>query len=685
MASHRVLWASWSIVCGGIAALEPGCGGDVDHGDPQAAGAGVAQAAVDSCTVSSTPGTWSNQAFPEQAKQFHVEVDVTPSSTSLDAVVGLGDGTASSFSQLAAIVRFNPSGMIDARDGSSYRADTAVSYLAGEPVHVRFDVDLPTHSYSAWVRTSGVYRLIGHWYSFRTEQAAASRLNNVASEVDSSSGTLEVCAPVVVTDATTADGCVAADAADGVVTAALADATVLDSIEFTVRPSAQNMDAVIGLSAGPASGFSDLAAALRLSPAGVLDVRDGDVYRADLSQPYDTSEFDARMIADLTSHTYSVFEGTFAPRELARGYRFRTEQSAVAHLDHLGMIVDGTPGRVEVCWIPGDTGGASSGIAFSREGSYAVMPLADDAALLSDGATTTRVDADGHVLGSVARGGQLATDVLGNIFIASIDGNTLAVDKYDPSFAPRWQATGTVLAGSTVTAMSTDPTGAVLIGVVTPQDGSVTVFRFTAGGAAAAQLNASGHALTIDGDQPIVARNDGSTFHITRFDATGTVVWDRAFTGNAQITAMTFDPGHAVLFGGELLTAIDFGGGTLPLRTVNEAGRINGFVVKLSATGAHVFSMKTGYSEVGGIAANDARVLVSGTEHTQFRYEHLQSFAPDGTPGGGPVFETGLGQDGFGRRVTQAASGRVWWNLETRFPTPSLGAGAWPYLVVIAE
>jgi hypothetical protein len=27
----------------------------------------------------------------------------------------------------------------------------------------------------------------------------------------------------------------------------------------------------------------------------------------------------------------------------------------------------------------------------------------------------------------------------------------------------------------------------------------------------------------------------------------------------------------------------------------------------------------------------------------------------------------------------------VWWNLETRFPTPSLGAGAWPYLVVIAE
>ncbi|HMG57707.1 MAG TPA: hypothetical protein VK601_29605, partial [Kofleriaceae bacterium] len=75
------------------------------------------------------------------------------------------------------------------------------------------------------------------------------------------------------------------------------------------------------------------------------------------------------------------------------------------------------------------------------------------------------------------------------------------------------------------------------------------------------------------------------------------------------------------------------------------------------------------------------RVLVSGTEHTQNRFVHLQSFAPDGTPDAGPVFSTGLGEHGFGRRVTLAPSGRVWWNLETQWPA----IPAWPYLVVIAE
>ncbi|HMG22825.1 MAG TPA: hypothetical protein VK607_15935, partial [Kofleriaceae bacterium] len=533
------------MVCAAVAASGPGCGADVDRGGPGAEGAGLTQAAADACTASSGPGAWSNQTFTDQTGRFHVEVEVTPSSTSVDAVVGLGDGSASAFSQLAAIIRFNPSGTIDARDGSAYRADGTYSYVAGLRYRVRFDVDVRSHSYSAWVRPAGFssYSLIGHQYAFRTEQGAVSRLNDLASEVDSPSGTLEVCGAVAVADASTASGCFIASAGDGVITTPLPDAAVLAAVQFTARPSAANLDAVIGLSSGPASGFSDLATALRLSPAGVLDVRDGDTYRADRSHPYDLRGVEARLIGDVTSHTYSAFvrTGGADAEELARGYRFRTEQSAAAQLDHLNIIVDSAQGNVEVCEI---LSAASSGVAFSREGSYDVAPLAGDAALLSDGATTTRVDAGGHVVASVARGGRLATDVLGNIFIASVDGNTLAVDKYDPGFATTWHATGTVLAGAAITAMSADPTGAVLIGLVTPQDTSVSVFRFTAGGALASQLSAGGNAVAIDGDQPIVAWNDGPTFRVTRFAATGAIGWARAFAGNVRITAMAFDPGH---------------------------------------------------------------------------------------------------------------------------------------------
>lgn len=681
MGSRRVSWSSPIFVCAVSGALLPGCSMEANRIveiDP--APTSLAPAPAAGCMIADT-STWSNQTFPEQAKMFHAEFDATPSAGSIDAVVGLSDGSASRFSQLAAIVRFNPAGTIDMRSGSTYKADVNWPYQADTTYHLRIDIDVRTHAYSVWLRTFGSsYTALARSYPFRTEQAGVTRLSNVATEADSTAGTLEVCGFVVVADTTTADGCVIATAGDGFTSIALPDASVLDTAAFNAQPSAQNIDAVIGLSAGAAASFSDLATAVRFSPSGTLDARDGDAYRTDLPVPYSLKLLNFRFIADLKSHRYSVFQGTTADaQELARQYRFRTEQGAAAHLDHLGVIVDGTQGSIKVCRDSAQ-GGPSSGVAFSREGTYTVAPLANDQALLSDGATTTRVDAGGNVLATVARGGELAVDVLGNIFIASVTGNTLTVDKYDPSFVARWRATGTVLAGATITAMTADPTGAVLIGLVTPQEGTITVFRFTAGGAFASQLSASGSALTIDVDQPIVAWNDNGTLRITRFAADGAPGWSRAFTGQASIKAMAVDPNHNVLFGGELGTAMDFGGGTLPTRSF-EDGPVNGFIVELSSSGAHVFSERTGFSVVGGIASNGARVVVSSTERTQFHREHLQSFDAAGASVVGSSFSTGLGEFGFGDRVVIGPSGRVWWNVETQWPF----FPRWFYLVVVAE
>lgn len=630
------------------------------------------------CPVVQAAGPWWNQTFPDQTRRFHAEFDATPSASPIDAVVGLGSGSASRFDQLGAIVRFSPTGTIDVRAGSVYRADVIQPYQAGTQYHLRMDTDVRTHTYSVWLRDNfGGYTALARNYPYRTEQAGVARLNNVASKVDSPTGSLEICAFQVVADATTADNCLIVSAGDGFATAPLPDATVLDTLVFTATPSAPNIDAVIGLSAGSPASFSDLATAVRFAPSGFIDARDGDTYRADVARPYATSALDFRVLADVTSHTYSVFQGTFQlAQELARQYRFRTSQGAVTHLARLSAIVDSASGSVTVCQARSTP---STGLAFSREGNYAVVPLANNQALISDGATTRRLDSTGQTIAQLARGGELAVDAAGNVFIASVEDTTLTVDKYDANFGFRCRATRPVLAGATIKAIASDASGAVVTGVITLQDGQVTVDRFTAGCVFASQLSVDGGAVALDGNQPIVAWNDSGTLRITRFSATGAVVWARAFAGSAAITAMTVDPNHQALFGGELYTAMDFGGGTLPLRSTPEGEHLNGFIVKLSATGTHVFSRKTGYSLVGGIASNGPRIAVSGTERTQFYYLRFQAFDAAGTPLA-TSFNTGFGENGQSGRVAIGASGRVWWNLETQWPL----FPRWPYLVVLA-
>lgn len=656
-------------MCAATGALGLACG--IDAGQPEV------DQEITACTIVAAAGPWWNQTFPDQTKMFHAEFDATPSASSIDAVVGLGAGSASQFAQLAAIVRFNPGGTLDARDGSTYRADVTQPYQAGQSYHLRLDVDVRTHTYSVWLRDDfGGYTALARDYAFRTEQAGVTHLDNVASKIDSAAGTLQICAFQVVADMTTADNCLIVTAGDGFVTAPLPNATVLDTLTFTVTPSILNIDAVIGLSAGPAKSFSDLATAARLAPSGFIDARDGGGYRADVSRSYTTSALGFRMIADLTSHTYSVFQGTFQfTQEVARQYRFRTEQSAVTHLDRLSAIVDGAQGRIKICQAFGTP---STGVAFSREGNYAVVPLANNRALISDGATTRRIDSGGQTLAQLARGGELAVDAAGNVFVASVAGTTLTIDKYDPSFGSRCQATQPVLDGAAINAMASDPTGGVAVGLATLASRQVTVAHFTAACAFTSQQVVGGEAVAIDGDQPIVAWNDSGTLRITRFTASGAVVWARAFTGSAGITAMAVDPSHQLLFGGELFTAMDFGGGTLPLRSTPDGERLNGFVVKLSATGAHVFSRRTGYSLVGGIASNGPRIIVSGTERTQFTYLRFQTFDAAGTPVA-TSFDTGFGEHGVSGRVTIGASGRVWWNLQTQWPL----FPKWPYLVVL--
>lgn len=144
------------------------------------------------CTTASAGGAVSNSSFAAQTGSFSAAWDVTPQASSIDGAVGLANGVATGWSNLAAIVRFNTAGTIDARNGGSYAAATSVSYAAGVSYHVRMAVTMASRTYSVYVTPAGgTETLLASNYAFRTERQGVTQLNDAAVLADS--GAIQAC------------------------------------------------------------------------------------------------------------------------------------------------------------------------------------------------------------------------------------------------------------------------------------------------------------------------------------------------------------------------------------------------------------------------------------------------------------------------------------------------------------
>jgi hypothetical protein len=133
---------------------------------------------------------WLNMPFTNQISQFAVEFDATPSANKIDAVMALSSLAQTSFAGFACLVRFNEGGFIDARNGSAY-TPSSIPYSAGVICHFRLIVDVPSHTYTAYVTPSGRSEvLIGAGLHFRSEQSTTGSLNNMGVIVDSPSGSV---------------------------------------------------------------------------------------------------------------------------------------------------------------------------------------------------------------------------------------------------------------------------------------------------------------------------------------------------------------------------------------------------------------------------------------------------------------------------------------------------------------
>ncbi len=158
---------------------------------------------VTNSMLSATGGAgWVNTSLESQQSTFTFEFDASPSQNPMDGVMGISNGAANQYTNLACIVRFNTAGFIDARNGSVYAATNSIAYSAGTDYHFRFVVNVTNHTYSAYVTPEGgSEQLIGANYGFRTEQANVAVLNNMGLVTATTNATLTVWNPIALDDA----------------------------------------------------------------------------------------------------------------------------------------------------------------------------------------------------------------------------------------------------------------------------------------------------------------------------------------------------------------------------------------------------------------------------------------------------------------------------------------------------
>lgn len=139
-------------------------------------------------TLDAGDGFYNDALASSQTGTFTAEFDATPSADPMDVVIGLSPDSATWYDDMAAIVRFNTSGNIDARDGGSYSADNTIAYDANTTYSFRLEINVSSKTYSAYVTPDGgSEQTIGSNYDFRSDQSSATYIDYWTAAVESSS------------------------------------------------------------------------------------------------------------------------------------------------------------------------------------------------------------------------------------------------------------------------------------------------------------------------------------------------------------------------------------------------------------------------------------------------------------------------------------------------------------------
>jgi poly(beta-D-mannuronate) lyase len=140
-------------------------------------------------TVTSADGFVNRTLGSSQTGLFTVQVDASVSISPSNTTFSLCQGSQTAYTGLACMIRFNTTGTIDARNGGAFAAVTSMPFSANTTYHLRFDVNVTKHTYSAYVTApSGSPVTIASDYAFRTEQAGATAIDTFNVDVNATPG-----------------------------------------------------------------------------------------------------------------------------------------------------------------------------------------------------------------------------------------------------------------------------------------------------------------------------------------------------------------------------------------------------------------------------------------------------------------------------------------------------------------
>jgi len=130
-------------------------------------------------TADPNDGKWKSMALPEVLTgTFQFSFTATPTGDLLDSIVALAPASASNYTDCAVLCGFNSAGVVVARNGSIYDAETVLNTVAGLTYTFNLDVDVTNHTYSLEVIPDGGQAvLIADDYAFRTEQSSVHQLS----------------------------------------------------------------------------------------------------------------------------------------------------------------------------------------------------------------------------------------------------------------------------------------------------------------------------------------------------------------------------------------------------------------------------------------------------------------------------------------------------------------------------